>query len=196
MCTPTGLALPQRGPIPPSCHPGRTNLDDCLQLHAVVDVGVGGRGLHRLQPSLVHWGRRDRRAWVAVWPAGGPPASCHPHNSPKSKPGSQAANWSSSCFIQLLSFFGVGHCSGGRGAAAWGTASSHQTPIRSQVSGSDLPPASVRLARMCAHLSLGLLCSLSSYRAVSLPTLHISTQEVTTEGLLDPQPGSRGPMPP
>ena len=52
------------------CHLGHTTLDDGLELHVVVDVGVGVRGLHRLQTGLVHWGRGPRVCRVAVQSAG------------------------------------------------------------------------------------------------------------------------------
>lgn len=98
------------------CPLEHTTLDDGLEFHVVVDVGVGGGGLHRLQPDLVHWESRDGRVSCWIWPTGGPPpASCHFPHSPKSTPVSQAAAWSSSCLSWLPSFLGDGHCSGALG---------------------------------------------------------------------------------
>ena len=48
------------------CRLGHTTLDDGLELHVVVDVGVGVGGLHRLQTGLVHWGRGPRVCRVMV----------------------------------------------------------------------------------------------------------------------------------
>lgn len=71
-----GPGLPPRwdpGCRPPHhllCLPGHTTLDDGLELHVVVDVGVGVGGLHRLQTGLVHWGRGPGVCRVGVQSAG------------------------------------------------------------------------------------------------------------------------------
>lgn len=93
-----------------------TPLDDVFEFHVVIDVRIGGGGLHRLQPDLVHWESRGRRVscWHVACRQTSSRADHFPH-SPKSTPVSQAAAWSSSCRSPTVFFLGDGHCSGGSG---------------------------------------------------------------------------------
>lgn len=186
---------PEQGPTHLFCHLGHTTLDDGLELHVVVDVGVGGRGLHTLQPGLEHWGRRDRRACVGVWPAMGflSPAiptthqsPCLPHRLPAGAPPA-----SSSCCPSS----GSGIFLEGGGQLLWRTKGG--APPTRLPSG----PRSPGLAFLQPRRDLSLCVSicLCLYLPIVLSLcLHSSAGPALRRWpeLLDPHPGSLGPMPP
>lgn len=111
----------------------------------VVDVGVGGRGFHCLQPGLVHWERGGQRA--LCWHlACGWASSCLPPHPTLTEVHACLAGYSLELLLlQLVAALLQGGAQFWRVRAAAALdalgvgASSCQTPIQPRISGAEVP---------------------------------------------------------